>query len=45
MLLRYSLDEDAAADAIEAAVDKALADGWRTATCIKRASKKQIPIR
>lgn len=30
MLLRYSLNEDKAADAIEAAVDKALADGFRT---------------
>lgn len=30
MLLRYSLDEDAAADCIEQAVDKALAAGWRT---------------
>lgn len=31
MLLRYSLKEEAAAQAIEAAVDKALAAGWRTA--------------
>lgn len=30
MLLRYSLHEEKAADAIEAAVDKALADGYRT---------------
>ena len=30
MLLRYSLHEEAAADAIEAAVDKALAEGYRT---------------
>lgn len=30
MLLRYSLHEENAADAIEAAVDKALADGYRT---------------
>ena len=30
MLLRYSLKEEAAAQAIEAAVDKALADGYRT---------------
>lgn len=31
MLLRYSLREEAAAKAIEAAIDKTLADGWRTA--------------
>ena len=30
MLLRYSLHEEAAADAIEAAVDKVLAEGFRT---------------
>ena len=30
MLLRYSLHEEKAADAIEAAVDKALAEGYRT---------------
>ncbi|BAL83350.1 3-isopropylmalate dehydrogenase [Selenomonas ruminantium subsp. lactilytica TAM6421] len=30
MLLRYSLHEEAAADAIEAAVDKALGEGYRT---------------
>ena len=30
MLLRYSLHEENAADAIESAVDKALADGYRT---------------
>ena len=40
MLLRYSLDEDAAAAAIEAAVDKALADGWRTADLYKEGFKK-----
>ena len=31
MLLRYALDLSAEADCIEAAVDKALADGCRTA--------------
>ena len=31
MLLRYSLQKEEAARAIEAAVDKALAQGWRTA--------------
>ena len=31
MLLRYSLNENVAAAAIESAVDKTLADGWRTA--------------
>ena len=30
MLLRYSLGEEKAAQAIEQAVDAALADGWRT---------------
>lgn len=30
MLLRYSLDQDAAADAIEAAVKQVLKDGYRT---------------
>ena len=31
MLLRYSLKEENAAKAIENAIDKTLADGWRTA--------------
>ena len=31
MMFRYSFKLAAEADAIEAAVDKALADGWRTA--------------
>ena len=31
MALRYSLDEGAAADTIERAVDRVLADGYRTA--------------
>ena len=31
MLLRYSLNEENAAKAIETAIDKTLADGWRTA--------------
>ena len=31
MLLRYALHEEAAADAVEAAVDAALAEGKRTA--------------
>ena len=31
MLLRYSLNEESAAKAIETAIDKTLADGWRTA--------------
>ncbi|MGE9841029.1 3-isopropylmalate dehydrogenase [Selenomonas bovis] len=35
MLLRYSLHEEAAAKAIEAAVDQALADGYRTADLYK----------
>lgn len=40
MLLRYSLDEDAAADCIEQAVDKALAAGWRTPDLYKDGFKK-----
>ena len=31
MLLRYSLNEEIAAKSIETAIDKTLADGWRTA--------------
>ena len=40
MLLRYSLDADAAADAIERAVDETLADGWRTPDLYKEGFKK-----
>lgn len=40
MLLRYSLKEEAAAQAIEAAVDKALAEGWRTADLWHEGFKK-----
>ncbi len=40
MLLRYSLDEDAAADSIEKAVDDALAAGWRTPDLYKEGFKK-----
>lgn len=40
MLLRYSLDEDAVADCIEQAVDKALAAGWRTPDLYKDGFKK-----
>ena len=40
MLLRYSLDEEKAAQAIEAAVDKTLADGYRTADIYKDGLKK-----
>lgn len=40
MLLRYSLKEEAAAQAIEAAVDKALADGYRTPDLWKEGFKK-----
>ncbi len=40
MLLRYSLDEDAAADAIERAVDEALAAGWRTQDLYQEGFKK-----
>ena len=35
MMFRYSFKLAAEADAIEAAVDKALADGWRTADIAK----------
>lgn len=40
MLLRYSLHEEAAAKAIEAAVDKALADGYRTPDLWKEGFQK-----
>ena len=40
MLLRYSLDEDKAADAIEAAVNQALDDGYRTGDIYKEGMKK-----
>ncbi len=40
MLLRYSLKEEEAAQAIEAAVDKALADGYRTPDLWKEGFKK-----
>lgn len=40
MLLRYSLHEEEAAKAIEAAVDKALQDGYRTADIWKEGFKK-----
>ena len=35
MMLRYSFQLAAEADAVEQAVDKALADGWRTADIAK----------
>ena len=35
MMFRYSFKLSVEADAIEAAVDKALADGWRTADIVK----------
>lgn len=40
MLLRYSLDEEKAAQAIETAVDKTLADGYRTADIFAEGFKK-----
>lgn len=40
MLLRYSLNEDKAADIIEDAVTKALDDGWRTPDLYKDGFKK-----
>lgn len=40
MLLRYSLNEDKAADAIEAAVNQALDDGYRTGDIYKDGMKK-----
>ncbi len=40
MLLRYSLREEEAAQAIEAAVDKTLADGYRTADLWKEGFQK-----
>ena len=40
MLLRYSLKQEDAAKAIEAAIDKTLADGWRTADIYTDGFKK-----
>ena len=40
MLLRYSLNEDTAADDIEQAVEKALAQGYRTPDLYKEGFKK-----
>ena len=40
MLLRYSLKEEIAAKAIEDAIDKTLADGWRTADIFSDGFKK-----
>ena len=40
MLLRYSLKEEDAAKAIESAIDKTLADGWRTADIYSDGFKK-----
>lgn len=40
MLLRYSLHEEAAARAIESAVEQALKAGWRTADLYKDGFKK-----
>ena len=40
MLLRYSLKAEDAAKAIEAAIDKTLADGWRTADIYTDGFKK-----
>ena len=40
MLLRYSLKQETAAKAIETAIDKTLADGWRTADIYTDGFKK-----
>lgn len=40
MMLRYSFDMDKEADAIEAAVDKALGDGYRTGDVMKEGCKR-----
>ena len=40
MLFRYALGEEAAAQAIEKAVDAALLDGWRTPDLYKDGFKK-----
>ena len=40
MLLRYSLNEEKAAQAIEAAIDKTLEDGYRTPDLFKEGCKK-----
>lgn len=40
MLLRYSLNEDAAADAVEQAVEAALSEGWRTPDLYREGFRK-----
>jgi len=42
MMLRYSLDEAAAADAIDAAIKKAMADGYRTGDLAAYDCKEQV---
>ena len=45
MMLRYSLDKDAAADAIENAVQEALKSGARTADLIPDEKQRAASIR
>ena len=45
MMLRYSLDLDREADAVEAAVQKVLKDGCRTGDICQRAAGKWEPLR
>jgi 3-isopropylmalate dehydrogenase len=45
MLLRYALNEDDAAAAIEKAVDETLADGWRTPDLYREGFKKANTVR
>jgi 3-isopropylmalate dehydrogenase len=42
MMLRYSLNEDAAADAIDAAIKKAMAEGYRTGDLAAYDCKEQV---
>ncbi|MEA3353424.1 MAG: 3-isopropylmalate dehydrogenase [Campylobacterota bacterium] len=42
MMLRYSLDEEAAADAIDAAIKKAMAEGYRTGDLSAYDCKEQV---
>ena len=44
MMLRYSFDLDAEADAIEAAVDKVLKDGYRTIDIMPQDSRKREDV-
>ena len=45
MMLRYSLDLDREADAVEAAVQKVLTEGYRTGDIMSEAADQWEPLR